>query len=500
MEMKDVKGGGGWWSMVEVVTVFALALAAPGRLAAQDTSVVRAANDSVSVRFIDADIRGVIQTLGRYLAKPVLVGAIQPVRVSLETPTPVARAAVRELLKGLVESQNLEFTEDSSFFRIAPALSRPLPPGVAGQGGGTVQLFVVRLKHARAADVAATVNLLFGAGGEFSGRAGLSTSTLSDELRRNVVPPAGAAAAPPAAAPSPAPGTKPASLSGPVTIVPDELTNSLLIRASQADYDVLKQGVEQLDIRPLQVLIEVMIVEARHDRRFSFGADLFLPPQSVDKGNGSVDATSVGGGLGDLVLHLMNLGHAEIDATLRAAASKGDVQIVSRPVLLASNNTEARLLVGSQVPFVQVSRSLPTDTPTRDQVVQYRDVGTKLTVRPTINQDGYVSLLIQQEVNQATSEVQFDAPVISTREAGTQVLVKDGQTIVLGGLRDRQRNANQSGIPILSRIPILGGLFGSSDRSSTETELYLFLTPRILKTDADADSVTAPRLPQGVGR
>src|SRR5205807_4757319 len=157
-----------------------------------------------------------------------------------------------------------------------------------------------------------TVNLLFGAGGEFSGRAGLSAPTLSDELRRNVVPPAGAAAA---AAPGqpPALASKSAALSGPVTIVPDELTNSLLIRASQQDYDILKQGVEQLDIRPLQVLIEVMIVETRRDRTFSFGADFFVPPQSIDKGNGPADAASVGGGLGDLVIHLMNLGHAQID-------------------------------------------------------------------------------------------------------------------------------------------------------------------------------------------
>jgi len=440
----------------------------------------------------------------------VLVGNIQAVKVSLETPAPVTRRGVRELVKGLVESQGLEFTEDSSFFRIGPARTLPpgggvgaagLPPGGGGvgQGAAQVQLFVIRLKHARASDVAATVNLLFGAGGEFSGRGGLAAPTLSDELRRNVVPPA-SAPSPGPSAPSAAPGPKPAALSGPVTIVPDELTNSLLIRASQQDYDVLRQGVEQLDIRPLQVLIEVMIVEARHDRSFSFGSDLFLPPQSLDKGNGTVDATSAGGGLGDLVIHLMNLGHAEIDATLRAAASKGDVQIVSRPVLLASNDTEARLLVGSQRPFVQVSRSLPTETPTRDQVVQYRDVGTRLTIRPTINQDGYVSLAVQQEVNAATSEVQFDAPVISTREAVTQVLVKDGQTIVLGGLRDQQRERTQSGIPILSALPIIGGLFGSADRRKTETELYLFLTPRILKTDADADSVTAPRMPQGVGR
>jgi general secretion pathway protein D len=146
---------------------------------------------------------------------------------------------------------------------------------------------------------------------------------------------------------------------------------------------------------------------------------------------------------------------------------------------------------------VQVSRSLPTETPTRDQVIQYRDVGTKLTVRPTINQDDYVSLLIQQEINQATNEVQFDAPIISTREAVTRVLVKNGQTIVIGGLKDQQKNRTQGGVPILSGIPLIGGLFGHADRSSNRTELYLFLTPRILKTDADADSVTTRRMPKG---
>jgi len=484
---------------VRAAQIVLLLVAITGPLSAQDTTAVRAVNDSISVRFVDTDIRGVIQALGRYLPKPVLVGNIQPARVSLETPAAVPRAGMRGLLKGLVESQGLGFTEDSTFFRIATAPSRPLSPGAVGQGGGAaVQLFVTRLKHARAADVAATVNLLFGAGGEFSGRAGLSTPTLSEELRRNVVPSAGAAQPPPTA-PAPS-GAKSANLSGPVTIVPDQLTNSLLIRASSADFEVLEQAVEQLDIRPLQVLIEVLIVEARRDRSFSLGTDLFVPPQPVDKGNGTADVTVTGGGLGDVVIHLMKLGHADIDATLRAAASRGDVKIVSRPVLLASNNTEARLLVGSQRPFIQVSRSLPTETPTRDQVVQYRDVGTRLTVRPTINQDGYVSLVVQQEVNAATSEVAFDAPVISTREAVTQLLVRDGQTIVLGGLKDQQREANQSGIPILSHIPIIGGLFGSASRRRTETELYLFLTPRILKTDADADSVTAPRLPKGEGR
>ncbi len=497
MEM-TAKGGRGRSRAAQVAALL-VGLTAP--LAAQDTAAVRVVDDSLAVRLVEVDIRAAIQALGRYLSKAVLVGTIQPVRVTLETPGFVHRSAVPALLRGLVESQGLELAEDSAFYRVAPRLGEPPvrrgaeQPGADGQGrGGPVELFVVRLKHARASDVAATVNLLFGAGGEFSGRPGLSTGTLSDELRRNVVPPVGA----PAAQPGPSP-VRQAALVGAVTIVPDELTNSLLIRAGREDFEVLKQAIEQLDVRPLQVLIEVLIVEARSDKSFSLGADIFVPQQSVDHGDGTAGGTVAGGGLGDMVIRLLNLGNANVDATIRAAASRGHVRIMSRPVLVASNNTEARLLVGDQRPFVQVSRSLPTDEPQRDQVVQYRDVGTKLSVRPTINQDGYVSLLIQQEISAATGEVQFDAPVITTREAVTRVLVKDGQTVVLGGLRGRQGEATQRGVPILSSIPMLGGLFGSADRRTTETELYLFLTPRVIRTDADADSLAAPRLPKGGG-
>ncbi|HEX5387134.1 MAG TPA: secretin N-terminal domain-containing protein [Gemmatimonadales bacterium] len=488
--------------MIRTRLALAAALALlPAGLAAQDTAAVHAVGDSVALKFVDADLRAVIQALSSYLPRPVLVTNVPATRVSLETPAPVARPTVAVLLKGLVESQNLEFSEDSVGFRIGPKSAAPPPPPPAPPPAQQpVQLFVIRLKHARAADVAATVNQLFGGGGEFSGRSGLATGTLSDELRRQNVPPeqAGAPAQMSASAVGVVPGAPRATLTGQVTLVPDQLSNSLLIRASAEDFAVIKEAVDQLDIRPLQVLIEVLVVEAQRDKNFSLGADLFLPPQGVD--GGTIAGTLTGGGLGDLVIKLMGLTKAAIDATLRTAQSKGYVDIVSRPVLLASNNVEARILVGSQRPFVQVSRSLPTDVPSRDQVIQYRDVGTKLTVRPTINQDGYVSLVIQQEINAATGETQFDAPVISTREAATQVLVRDGQTIVLGGLRDVQRERSSSGVPVLSGIPFIGGVFGSTTRRTTTTELYLFLTPRIIRTDADADSLTAPRLPKELPR
>jgi general secretion pathway protein D len=457
------------------------------RLAAQDADA--AAADTVTIRFVDADLRAVVQALGRYMAKPVLAANVPELPVTLETPGPVARGTIAQLLRGLVETHGLELTEDSAFYRVAPRALATAPTSAtpAPFAQGPIQLFVIRLKHAHASDVAATINQLYGGGGAFSGRPGLSGGTLSDELRRNAAATQGG---PGEAAPA---GVPPPTSA---TIVPDLATNSLLIRTSPEDFAVLQQAVNELDIRPLQVLIEVLIVEARRDKSFSLGADIDLAPRLG--GGATAGAQTIGAGLGDVIVRFMDLGKGRIDAILTLAESKGNVRIVSRPVLMASNNTEARFLVGSQRPFVQVSRSLPTDAPSRDQVVQYKDVGTKLTVRPTINQDGYVSLVIQQEINAATSETQFDAPVISTREAFTQVLVKDGQTIVLGGLRDDQRDRTRSGVPLLSGIPIIGGLFGRQVRKHSQTELFLFLTPRILRTDDDVDRVTSDRIPRGI--
>ena len=176
------------------------------------------------------------------------------------------------------------------------------------------------------------------------------------------------------------------------------------------------------------------------------------------------------------------------------AAAGGDVRIVSRPVLVMANNETAEIVVGDQRPFVQVSRSLPTDVPQRDQVIQYKEVGTQLRVRPTINTDGYVMLEVTQQVNQATNEVAFDAPVISTRSVQTRLLIRDGQTVALGGLSDRQRSVSSGGVPLLSDLPIIGGLFGRQSRETIETELFLFLTPHVIRTDAEADAATAPLL------
>jgi general secretion pathway protein D len=184
------------------------------------------------------------------------------------------------------------------------------------------------------------------------------------------------------------------------------------------------------------------------------------------------------------------VGGVRADVVLRALAANSEVSILSRPLVVARNNEEARILVGSERPFIQLFRSLPTDAAVRDQVVQYRNVGTQLTIRPTINPDGYVSLAVLQEVSSATAETQFGAPVISTREARTELLVKDGRTVVLGGLVDQQRERAQSGVPVLKDIPLLGWLFRSTQQRRNTTELFLFLTPHVIRTDEEYEDMT----------
>jgi general secretion pathway protein D len=472
-----------------------LALTSGASAHAQNAGVLER-GDSVHVRFIDAELRVVVQALSQYLDHPVVIGSLGTTRVTLETPRPVNRSAILPLMRGLLESQRLRLVEDTAarLFRVDAMTPEPTAPEAGVNAGEPqprpiLQLYTIRLKHARAADVAATVNTLYGRASAV-GEIGARRPPLGDQLQATranttAVPPAGSSA-----------GAAPrlvGSLSGEVIIVPDPGTNALMVRANERDHALIREAVLALDIRPLQVMIEVLIAEIRKDRGFAFGVDAAVPQTNVPgSANTTIGGSTAGAGLGDFALSVMNVGGVDLNATLRAAASRGDVSIVSRPVLLAANNEMAQILVGSQRPFVQVSRSLPTDAPQRDQVVQYKDVGTQLQVRPTISADGYVMLEVTQEVNAVTTETAFDAPVISTRSVQTRLLVKDGQTAVLGGLADRQRDASQGGVPFFSSIPLLGGLFGRASRRTTETELFIFITPTVLYQDSDVDKVTQP--------
>ena len=458
---------------------------------AQDTAAIRRTAQGILVDFQDVDLRLVITALAEAARLNVSYADLPAKRVTLRMHQPVALGDIAALLRSFVQSNGLTYREENGLVRLELATSAQGARDAAQDSTRQEpQMYIYSLRHARAARMAATMQAIFGGRAANVGAApGLSQLPLSERLRGQAIPPFTADSARRDALPAPAnPPPLPAQLRGEIHIVADENTNALVVRALPADWEVIQRTVQAMDLRPLQALIEVVIAEVRTSDDLQIGvsgkltgSDGATPPTT-----GSAELKS--SVANDFVLKLMaQRGNFTADVALSALATRGNVRILSRPLLLAQNNQEAKILVGEQRPFVQVFRSLPTDAAIRDQVVQYRDVATTLTLRPTINPDGYVNLQVLQEVSTATDATQFGAPIISTREASTHLFVKDGQTVVVGGLVSRQTDRLRSGIPFLSSLPLIGVLFGSTTTKTTTSELFLFLTPHVIANDADAD-------------
>ncbi|MBB4638032.1 type II secretion system protein GspD [Longimicrobium terrae] len=469
----------------------ALCLASP--LAAQ--SVSRGAQ-GVEVNLVQVEVSAVISSLAPYLDRPLFHAPLGNQRITFTSPRPIPPGEIPALLKNLLAEQGYLMEEVDGAYRIRPreqpqAAPQVPPPGMpqppfggpslASSGG--VELFVIRLRHARAADVAATVNALYGRGGAL-GESGLARGTLGDQLRDNRITPFGQQA------PQVAAAGGSGEISGALTIVPDPRTNSLLVRAGRADFELIRAAVEQVDVRPLQVLIETTVAYVSRSFRMDLGLQATTDTIGLRGSGGSVVGRSTGGAdNAALVLRALNLGGINLDLLLTAGERRQNVLIVDRPLLLAANNEEAEITVGEQRPFVQLERT--TDGGAQDQVIQYKDVGTTLRVLPTISADGFVQLQVLQEVNSATGAAGLQgAPVISTRSVSTRLLVRDGRTAVLGGLSGLLRDRSSSGVPYLSRLPLIGAAFGSKGREHNDFELFIFITPHVIDSDESLEDAT----------
>lgn len=452
------------------------ALASPINTAGLHAQVRNAAG-GVTFNFQDADLSYVISMLAQAAGLRYVYSDMPAKNVTVRTSDPVPTADVVNLIKSLAEANGVSVVEQNGFLTLR---GTPVQQGVQQD---LRQLYVLRLKHARAPVLASTLQQLFGGSGSSTGRQSTAQS-LSQQIQS--LQQQGGRAGNQITIPNMTFQVGGAAGAAP-TIVPDELTNSLLIRAMPNDWAVIQQAIQTLDLRPLQVVIEVIIAEVQHSNNLNLGTTISGTKNDTELGDvtGSVkgaDTTSA------FTLSILRQGNIDIQATLSAFAAKGNVRILSRPVIVAQNNTEAIINVGTEVPFVQASQSLAGNNGgTFNQVVQYRDVGTILTILPTINPDGYVNMEVQQTVSNQTNETLFNAPIINTREATTMILARDGQTVAIGGLVDKQTTKRRAGIPILKDIPLIGWLFGTETSSDVNNELFLFLTPHVVMTDADAD-------------
>jgi general secretion pathway protein D len=390
-------------------------------------------------------------------------------------------------------------------------LLRQIDVKTGGEAG--LSTYVYPLKHANAAELAATLAQVFGAAvaapqararvqalegqGLSSALQGLQTHELASAQQRTEVPMQVSTLPASESSDTTQPGRRgPGGLVGGTTIVPDEATNSLVIRTAAPNFSVLQGTIEQLDLRPAQVLLEVLIAEIDLDKSSQLGVNWSANATTHDSTNGLLGGlgpqlpdsllSSLTGG----VLRVFTIGTVNVHAVLQALAARTNVRVLSEPRVLALNNEKARILVGSEVPFN--SATLTSAAALVDQVVQYQDVGTQLTVLPTVNNDGYVTLRLLQEVSALSSTTVAAAqnsPIITTREAETSALVKTGQSIVIGGLISETRSNIESGIPILKDIPLLGALFKTKTTDHERDELAIFLTPYVVTTDEEADSL-----------
>lgn len=452
----------------------------PGGMAAGE-------QEGITLNFQNNDLASVLTAMGQAAGINVVLSNIPSVQVTLRTAQPVGRLEVASLIRSLAAAHGVAVSEEPGFLR----LQGPATP----QEGEAVprQLYIQRLRHANALTMASTLQALFGAGGARGGTPAAANrtqgaQTLSQQLRameQTARQTQGVGAQP---QPQPQPMTitvGSADLQGEVQIVADEVSNSLLVRATAQDWTVLEQAIAALDLRPLQVVIEVVIAEVRRTGDLNLGVGFSASDVKTQGGEGTTGILPVTASQEAFTLDIFRTGDVNVAATLAALSASGNVRILSRPLIQAQNNQEARILVGSERPFIQAYYTTAAGQPVTQQVVQYRDVGTALTIRPTINEDGYVNLLLTQEVSNATAETQFGAPVISTREATTQILARSGQTVVIGGLVDQQRERSRVGIPFLKDIPFLGFLFGTTRETVSNSELFLFLTPYVVANDED---------------
>ena len=299
----------------------------------------------------------------------------------------------------------------------------------------------------------------------------------------------------------------------PVTLTSDDSNNAIVVYSTASEYGIIQDALQKLDVQPLQVLIEAAITEVtltdqlQYGVQWGFSAGQGTVTINQAQGTTTSSASSSSSGLGTSPLgtvgstlagtsglsYLLTYG-SNINATLQALSGITKISVLSAPKLVVLNNHTAALEVGQQVP-ISTGSAISTESSSAPIVnsVDYRDTGVILKVTPRVNDGGLVLLDISQEVSDvaSTTSSTIDSPTIDERKIASSIAVHDGQTVALGGLIQHKRTDSDQGIPVLRHIPVLGPLvFNATNKETDRTELIVLLTPRVMRSEQDAKSIT----------
>ena len=287
-----------------------------------------------------------------------------------------------------------------------------------------------------------------------------------------------------------------------VQVVPDKSTNALVITAKKHDFQVLENVIQKLDIARRMVYIEALLMEVSMNKNFELGVQWELA-ETVGSHEGR-DVAAFGASLaGDTLTPLgtgfslgvlgeaINISGVEfpsIAAVIKAVETDTDINILSTPQIMTTDNEEAEIVVAKNIPYQTRVETGPTGTLDREfTTFEYRDVGVTLNITPQISQERFVRLKISEEVAQVIEEESVQGlPTTLKRVAKTTVIVKDGNTVVIGGLIDRTTTEGTTKTPCLGNIPGLGWLFKAVSTRDDRQNLYFFLTPHIVENPKEA--------------
>jgi general secretion pathway protein D len=300
-------------------------------------------------------------------------------------------------------------------------------------------------------------------------------------------------------------GAAPA-IAGKVKISADKATNSMIIIADQEDYIVLEEVIKKLDIPRSMVFIESLIMEVTMDKSLDIGIDWQAFGQTSIAGKETAiggqfsrgligpDALAQGGltvGLITEPVDIAGITVSNIAAIINAIKTDDDFRILSTPQVLTTDNEEARITVGENRPYQTRSTTDPSGG--TFESFEYRDIGKILKITPHVTEGRLVRMTISLEVTNidlaSTATTSSTLPVTKKRTVDTTVIVKDSQTVVIGGLIDQSVTNNESKVPVLGDVPVLGWLFRNRSELNSKTNLYIFLTPRVIKSPAEADEI-----------
>ncbi|MEN6373693.1 MAG: secretin N-terminal domain-containing protein [Smithella sp.] len=438
----------------------------------------------VSLNFDDADIYSVIQTVfGEILKVNYIIDSRVKGRVTFRSVSPVAMEKVLPLMEVILKLNGASIIVDSELYRIVPT-------ELKDKRG--IRVFLYHVQNAKAKDIANMLQQLYlGAKSQATDKSSMSSpepASSSAQSTKAVVA-----------------GNRQSGIEGilsdDVKIFADEKLNAVVVLGTREDFDIIKQTISELDIVPRQVLIEGTIASIQLTDKMSLGLAWSI------KTNFSVfglDKLHISFNPSDLVVNptaptadgLNIIGvdsSATVKAVINALASDSKAKLMAAPHIMVSDNSEARIQVGQQVPIVTSETYNSTTTTSPVRTIQYKDIGIILKVKPQINDSGLISLQIAQEVSTYSTIKLYsneDQIILNKTEATTNLVVKNGQTIVIGGLIREDDSKAREGIPWLLKIPILGYLFGNTTKENNRTELVILLTPYIVKDQQDVAEVT----------